>query len=265
MVMIPEHKTVIHPDAVVHPGAELDEGVSIGTCSLIGPQVRIGSGSLIGPNVVLTGKTTLGRGNRVLPFAALGGDPQDLKYRDEDTEVIIGDDNVFGECTTVHRGTVTGRGVTTIGSRNIFMPCSHVAHDSIVGNGTKYESGANPGGHVDVGDGAHMGSFCAVHPFCRIGEWASVDRGCIVVKDVPPFSVVRGDRAQLVGLNEHGLKNAGFEEEVISRLQDAFDKLFRSGLRFEEALGRIEAGGDPIPEIERLMDFLGSSKRGFTR
>ncbi|TNF47294.1 acyl-ACP--UDP-N-acetylglucosamine O-acyltransferase [bacterium] len=255
----------IHPAAIVYPGAELGEDVSVGPYVVIGSKVRIGSGCRIGSNVVIMGKTSLGRDNHVLPFATLGGDPQDLKYRGEETEVIIGNGNVFGECSTVHRGTVTARGATRIGDGNYFMPCTHVAHDSVVGDGTRFESGANPGGHVDVEDGVHMGSFCSVHPFCRIGRLASVDRGCMVVKDVPPYCMVEGDRARLVGLNVSALENAGYTKQAIGHLQKAFDLLFRSGLRLEEALKRLESTGDSTPEVEHLIDFLLSSERSFTR
>lgn len=255
----------IDPNAAVSPGAELDESVSIGAYAVIGSQVRIGSGCVIGPNTVIMGRTMMGRDNQVLPFAALGGDPQDLNYKGEQTEVVIGDGNVFGECTTVHRGTLTGRGVTRIGDGNFFMACSHVAHDSQVGDGTRFEAGANPGGHVEVGDGARMGSFCAVHPFCRVGRLASVDSGCMVVKDVPPYCSVSGDRARLTGLNEPALRETGLSDGTISRIQDAYDVLFNSALRLDEALVKIESSGDVIPEVEHLMDFLRAGKRGFTR
>lgn len=258
-------ETSIDPRAVVMPGAELDHGVVVGSHAVIGPRVRIGSGSRIGPNTVIMGITIMGTDNQVLPFSSLGGDPQDLKYRGEDTEVIIGNGNVFGECCTVHRGTTTGRGLTRIGDNNVFMACAHVAHDSTVGCGVRFESGANPGGHVDVEDGAHLGSFSSVHPFCRIGKLASLERGCIVVKDIPPFCAARGDRAELVGLNVAGLKEARYSGKSISSLQDAFDTIFRKGLLLNDALAGIRSSGDATPEVEHLMEFLLSGRRGFAR
>jgi UDP-N-acetylglucosamine acyltransferase len=255
----------IHATAIVAQGAQLHPSVVVGPFAVIGPEVRIGQGSTVGPHAVLEGRTTLGEKNRVFQFASVGAIPQDLKYAGEPTALEIGDGNQIREFSTLHIGTAGGGGVTRIGSNNLFMAYSHVAHDSQVGNRCVFANGATLAGHVEIGDFVTLGGLSAVHQYTRIGHHAFIAGGAMVVMDVPPFCVAQGDRAELAGLNVVGLQRQGFTEEQLGRIKDAYRILFRSKLPLEEAVSRlrVEFGGQS--EIDRLLDFVTSSKRGITR
>jgi len=255
----------IHPTAIIAPGAELHPSVQVGPFAVIGPQVRIGAGSTVGPHAVLEGRTSLGERNRVFQFASVGAIPQDLKYAGEPTALVIGDGNQIREFTTLHIGTSGGGGVTRIGNQNLFMAYSHVAHDSQVGSRCVFANGATLAGHVEVGDFVTLGGLSAVHQFTRIGAHAFIAGGAIVVMDVPPYCIAQGDRAELAGLNVVGLQRHGFTEEQLARVKDAYRVLFRSKLPLEEAVAslRVDFGGQP--EVDALLDFVTTTKRGLTR
>ncbi|MGO8970451.1 MAG: acyl-ACP--UDP-N-acetylglucosamine O-acyltransferase [Myxococcaceae bacterium] len=255
----------IHPTAIIAPGAELHPSVQVGPFAVIGPQVRIGAGSTVGPHAVLEGRTTLGERNRVFQFASVGAIPQDLKYRGEPTALVIGDGNQIREFTTLHIGTSGGGGVTRIGNQNLFMAYSHVAHDGQVGSRCVFANGATLAGHVEVGDFVTLGGLSAVHQFTRIGAHAFIAGGAMVVMDVPPYCIAQGDRAELAGLNVVGLQRHGFTEEQLARVKDAYRVLFRSKLPLEEAVAslRVDFGGQP--EVDALLDFVTTTKRGLTR
>ena len=255
----------IHPTAIIGAGAELHPSVEVGPYAVIGAGVCIGAGSSVGPHAVIEGRTTLGEKNRVFHFASVGAIPQDLKYAGEPTALVIGDGNQIREFSTLHIGTAGGGGVTRIGNQNLFMAYSHVAHDSQVGNGCVFANGATLGGHVEVGDFVTLGGLSAVHQFTRIGPHAFIAGGSMVVMDVPPFCIAQGDRAELAGLNVIGLQRHGFTEEQLQRIKDAYRILFRSKLPLEEAAGqlRVEFGGHA--EVDRLLTFVTTSKRGLTR
>jgi UDP-N-acetylglucosamine acyltransferase len=255
----------IHPTAIVDGHADLDPSVEVGPFSVIGPHVRIGAGTVIGPHVVIEGRTTLGINNRVFQFASLGAAPQDLKYAGEDTELVIGDGNRIREFTTLHIGTAGGGGVTRVGNKNLIMANAHVAHDCQIGDGVVMANSAALAGHVSVADHAVLGGLCAVHQFCRIGRHAFLAGGTIVVMDVPPFCLARGDRARLAGLNVVGLQRRGFSPEALARIKQSYKILFRSSLPLAAALQqtRAELGGHP--EIDELLRFVESSERSVTR
>lgn len=262
---MPGAETAIHPTAVVQPGAELDHGVQIGPYSVIGGKVRIGAGTVVGSHAVVEGRTTMGRDNRVFQFASVGTIPQDLKYRGEDSELVIGDRNRIRECATVHIGTEDGGMVTRIGDDNLVMAYCHVAHDCILGNGVIMANSTSLGGHVTVGDGAILGGLTGVHQFCRIGDMAMVAASSLVAQDIPPFTTAQGDRAGLVGLNLEGLKRKGFSREAIDALKKVYRTLFRSGLPMEEAVRSVRSEPGMGPEVEKLMDFVETSQRGVAR
>ncbi|NMO19341.1 acyl-ACP--UDP-N-acetylglucosamine O-acyltransferase [Pyxidicoccus fallax] len=255
----------VHPTAVVHPGARLHETVEVGPYSVIGPQVTIGAGSRVGPHVVIEGRTTLGARNRIFQFASVGADPQDLKYAGEDTELVLGDDNLVREFVTLHKGTVGGGGATRIGNGNLFMANSHVAHDCVVGNGCRIGNGSALAGHVTMEDHVIISGLAAVHQFTRLGKHAFISGGAMVTMDIPPYATAQGDRAELVGLNTVGLERSGFTKEQVERIKEAHRILFRSKLGLQEALARLrtELGGNP--EVDHLIDFVMQSKRGLTR
>jgi UDP-N-acetylglucosamine acyltransferase len=257
--------TPLHPTAVIHPGARLHPTVQVGPYAVVGPNVELGAGTTVGPHAVIEGRTRIGERNRIFQFASVGAQPQDLKYAGEDSELHIGDENLIREFTTLHKGTSGGGGVTRIGNGNLFMAYSHVAHDCQVGNGCVFANSATLGGHVEIGDHVILGGLSAVHQFTRIGRYAFVAGGSMVVMDVPPYCTAQGDRAELVGINSVGLARQGFSEEQIGQIKDAYRVLFRSKLPLDEALERLrtELGGNA--EIEVLLSFVASSKRGLTR
>ena len=255
----------IHPTALIAPGAELHASVQVGPYAVIGPQVRIGAHSTVGAHAVLEGRTTLGERNRVFQFASVGAIPQDLKYAGESTALVVGDGNQIREFTTLHIGTSGGGGVTRIGNHNLFMAYSHVAHDSQVGSHCVFANGATLAGHVEVGDFAILGGLSAVHQFTRIGAHAFIAGGAMVVMDIPPYCIAQGDRAELAGLNVVGLQRRGFTEEQLGRIKDAYRVLFRSKLPLEEAVARLRVDFGGQPEVDQLLDFITSTKRGLTR
>lgn len=255
----------IHATAIVHPDAKLHASVEVGPYSIIGPKVKIGAGSVIGSHVVIEGDTTLGERNRVFHHATVGGQPQDLKYAGEPTRLVIGDDNMIREFTTLHIGTDGGGGVTRIGSKNLFMAYSHVAHDCVVGNGCVLANSVALAGHVEVADFVIVGGLAAVHQFTRIGKHAFIAGGSMVGMDVPPYCTAQGDRAELAGLNTVGLSRHGMTDEQIGRVKEAYRILFRSKLGLNEAMSRLKAEHGGHSEIDHMLEFIGSSKRGITR
>jgi UDP-N-acetylglucosamine acyltransferase len=254
----------IHPTAVVAPGAALADGVEIGPYAVIGAQVRIGRGTVVGAHAVIEGRTTIGEHNRIFQFAALGAIPQDLKYHGEQTELVIGDENQIREFATMHLGTEGGGGLTSVGHRNLFMNFSHVAHDCHIGDRVIFANGATLAGHVTVEDYVIVGGLAAVHQFVRLGESSMLAGGAMVVLDVPPFCVVQGDRAGLVGLNVEGMRRRGFTDDELRGLRGAYRTLFRSGLTVKDAVRKMRE--EPHGEAaQRLVQFVESSKRGICR
>jgi len=255
----------IHPTAIIGKGAEIDSSAEIGPYAIIGSKVKIGPGTTVGPHTVIEGITTIGAKNRIFHHASVGAQPQDLKYHGEDTSLVIGDENSIREFTTIHTGTVGGGGVTKIGHKNLFMAYAHVAHDCIIGDQNIFPNSATLGGHVEVGNGVHIGALAAVHQFTRIGDLSFIAGGAMVVMDVPPFCMAQGDRAELAGINQVGLKRAGYTDEQQARIKDAYRTLFRSKLGLNEALSQLREAMGQHKEIALLLDFVTNSKRGITR
>lgn len=256
---------MIHPTAIIHPGAKVAENVSIGPYSVVGEHVVIGAGTTVASHVVIEGWTEIGCDNQIYQFSSVGAAPQDLKYAGEETCLKIGDRNRFREFTTLNRGTVGGGGVTTVGNDNLFMAYSHVAHDCIVHDHIVLANGATLAGHVEVESAAILGGLAAVHQFCRIGCHAMISGGAMVTQDIPPYTVAQGDRAKTVGLNLIGLKRRGFSEEAVRGIKKAYRVIFRSGLRLEEALQNIDEEIEMSPELEHFVSFIKDSQRGIAR
>jgi UDP-N-acetylglucosamine acyltransferase len=256
---------MIHPTAVIHPLAQLDEGVTIGPYAVIGEHVTIGRGTTVGAHTVIDGWTRIGEDNRIFNLAAVGGVPQDLKYRGEETWLVIGNRNIIREFATLQPGTVTGIGETVIGDDNLFMSYCHVAHDCIVGDRVIMANGSTLAGHVTVEDYAILGGLSAVHQFTKIGESVMLSGGAMVGQDVPPYTIAAGDRARLRGLNMVGLRRRGFSEETIKILKKAYRLLILSKLRVADALARIRNELPALPEIDHLVGFIEKSERGICR
>jgi UDP-N-acetylglucosamine acyltransferase len=255
----------IHPTAVVDPGAEIAPDVSVGAYSVIGAQVSIGPGTTIGPHVVLTGRTTIGRNNRIFQFSSLGEIPQDKKYAGEETELVIGDDNTIREFCTFNTGTVQGSGVTRIGNDNWIMAYVHIAHDCAIGDHTIMANNAALAGHVTVRDHAILGGFALIHQFCEIGEHAFVSFASHVNQSIPPYVTVSGEKAKVKGINTEGLKRRGFTPEQVKNVRRAYRTLYRSGLTLDEARDALGEMAEQATEIQLLVDFLSHVERGIIR
>jgi UDP-N-acetylglucosamine acyltransferase len=252
----------IHPTAIVDQTVELGRDVTVGPYSLIQGRVVIGDETQIGSHVVIKDLTTIGGRCRIFQFAVLGEIPQDLKFKGEESHLVIGEGNTIREFATMHRGTEGGGGVTRIGNRNLFMAYTHVAHDCQVGDGVIMSNAATLGGHITVEDHAILGGLSAVHQFCRIGRHAFVGGCSAVHRDVPPYAMAVGNRAKLVGLNLVGLKRHGFPEATLHALKRAYELLFLSELNQKEAMERIRQEYPQVPEVQHLLKFLETSERG---
>jgi UDP-N-acetylglucosamine acyltransferase len=255
----------VHATAVVSPGARLGEGVQIEPYAVVGDGVELGRGTSVGAHAQIEGPATFGEDNRIFPHTVLGFEPQDLKYRGERTGLVVGSRNVFREFATVHRGTATGRGETTIGDENYVMAYAHIAHDCHVGSGTVFANCASLAGHVEVGDRAILSAFAAVHQFVRVGRFAFVGAFAQCRQDVLPFCKTDGIDAKTYGINTIGLKRQGFSDEAIDALQKAYRLLIKSKLNTTQAIERIEKEIIGVAAVDELVAFIRESKRGFHR
>ena len=251
---------------MVDPAAKLADDVSVGAFAFVGPQVRLARGVVVRPHAHICGRTSIGAGSRVFPFAVVGDEPQDKDFpRNVDTELVIGERNEIREHCSIHRGTPAGGGATRIGNDNLFMNGSHVGHDAQIGSQVIVASNAALGGHCELQDYAVIGGLCGVHQFARIGESAIVGGLSGVSQDAPPFSMVVGERARITGINKVGLRNRGFSLTVRREIKRAYQLVFHSELRLTVAIARIREEGLASAEVARLLDFLSSSKRGVSR
>ena len=255
----------IHPSAVVSPHAELAPGVKVGPYSIIGDHVTIGRDTVIGPHVVIEGHTQIGERNRIHSFTSIGSPPQDVGYRGEDTRLIIGDDNIIREYTTINRATTKQEWKTVIGNKNYIMAYAHIAHDCYLGNQIIMANVATLGGHITVGDHAILGALVAIHQFVRIGAYAFLGAKSGIDRDVPPFMITAGPRARLYGINRKGLHRMGFSREAIDGLKKAYRIIWRDNKRFSEAISQVRREIEIFPELEILLGFFNGTKRGILR
>ena len=257
--------TKVHETALVDARAELDLDVEVGAYSVIGPRVKLGKGTRIRSHVVIEGNTTLGERNLIFQFATVGSVPQDLKYKGEDSQLIIGHHNTIREFASLNPGTTGGGMITRIADHNLLMMYCHIAHDCILGNHNIIANGATLGGHVVVEDYVIVGGLVGVHQFVKVGTGAILGAGSMVSKDIPPYCNATGDRAKLRGLNLEGLKRRGFNQDQIEALKKAYRIIFQSGLRTREALEKVRLEFPDSPEIERMALFIETSQRGICR
>ncbi len=258
----------IHPTAVIDKKAELDSSVIVGPYAIINENVQIDAGSKIAGHAVISGPTIIGKNNIISSFATVGGDPQDLKYDGEPTELIIGDNNRIREYASIHRGTAQGGGKTVIGDNNLLMSYIHIAHDCILGNNVIMSNVATLAGHVEVGDFASVGGLVAIHQFCRIGMYSYIGGVSGISLDVPPFVIITGtrNRTRISGINKLGLKRRGFSRDAISKLDTAFRIIFRSpNLLLKDALELTKKEIKGQPEVDCLVKFFEESQRGVVR
>ena len=256
---------MIHKTAIIDNEAELDSEVEIGPYCIIGPHVKIGKGTKLGPHVVIDGWTQIGERCRIFQFASIGAIPQDLKYKGEESWVILGNNNVIREFATINRGTSQSGGKTIIGDNNIFMAYSHVAHDCVIGNHVILANVATLAGHIEIEDYAIIGGLVAVHQFVRLGCYSIIGGGSGVNQDIPPYMMANGQRAKLYGLNTVGLKRHNFSSGAISNLKKAYRIIFRSGLTINKALDQTQGEIKNSTEVDHLISFIKGSERGITR
>jgi UDP-N-acetylglucosamine acyltransferase len=257
--------STIHQTALINRQAEIDSDVEIGPYSVIGAGVKIGKQTKVASHVVIEGRTSLGQGNTIYQFATIGSRPQDLKYRGEASELIIGHYNTIREYVSLNPGTAGGGMVTRVGDHNLLMMHCHIAHDCLIGSHNIIANGATLGGHVMVQDYVIVGGLVGIHQFARIGSGAILGAGSMVSKDVPPFCNATGDRARLRGLNLEGLKRRGFTTTAIDALKKAYRIIFQSKLKTKDALEKVRRELSPTAEIEILLTFIAQSQRGICR
>jgi UDP-N-acetylglucosamine acyltransferase len=252
----------ISPLASVDPKAELDASVEVGPFCVVGPDVRIGPGTVLHPSVTILGRVRIGAGNVIFPHASIGLAPQDLSYRGEPTEVLIGDSNVIRECATIHRASAKEEGVTRVGSRCYLMVSRHVAHDADVGDDVIFGNNVLIGGHVQIESRATLNGGAAVHPFTRIGRLAYVGGLTRIVHDVPPFMIIEGHPSRVRGPNSVGMQRAGLAQDTIEMVAKAYRRIYRYGRPREEVLRELEREDGWPEEVRYLCDFLRASAAG---
>lgn len=257
----------VHPTAIICEGARLGPGTKIGAYSIIGAHVVLGDDNDVGPHCVIDGHTRIGNGNRFSPFCSIGGPPQDLKYRGEPSELVIGDRNIIREGATLQPGTTGGGMLTSVGNENLFMAYSHLGHDSHIGSRCVLANSVAVAGHVTIEDGVILGGLTGIHQFVRIGRLSMTGAGTMVAQDIPPFCTAQGDRAKLIGINKVGLERAGIDKSEISLLRRTYRDIFVSDDR-QILSKRIETALAQVPEgsvSKAFLDFIKSASRGVPR
>ncbi len=252
--------------ASVSPRARLGRGARIGAYAVVGDEVELGDGCVLHAHAVVNGPARLGQENVLHPFCSIGGDPQDMKYAGERTELVAGDANIFREFVTVSRGTTQGGSATRLGSHNLFMAYVHIAHDCQIGSHTIFANGATLAGHVTVEDHATLGAFSPVHQFCRVGRFSYIGASTVITQDVPPFSRVVTEReTRCYGVNTIGLERRGFPPERIHNIEQAYRLLLRSKLNTTQALERMRATLNGSADVEELIRFIEAAERGLVK
>ena len=252
--------------AMVSPRARLGANVRIAAFAVVGDDVELGDACVVETHAVVNGPARFGRENLFHSFCSVGGDPQDLTYKGERTELAVGDANIFHEYVTVNRGTVKDGGTTRIGSHNLFMAYAHIGHDGQIGDHTVFANAATLAGHVTVEDYATVGAFSAVHQFCRVGRHAYIAGFTVVTQDVPPFAKVVAPReTRCYGVNTIGLERHGFDKERIASIERAFRLLFRSKLNTTQALAEMRGTLNGSADVEELIRFIESAERGIVK
>ncbi len=257
----------IHPSVIIDPTAELASDVIVGPFTVVEANVKIGKGTTVASHVRISGPCTIGENNQIDSFVALGGAPQDLGYKGEPTELIIGNNNRIREYVSIHRGTPKGGGKTVIGNNTMIMAYSHLGHDCIIGDAVIIVNAAMLGGHTEVASYATVGGLTGTHQFSRIGTFSFIGGGSAVSKDVPPYAMVTGERGQMKisGINKIGLRRNGFERETIKKIDAAYRILFHSELLHNDALDKVEKELGGNAAVDELVSFIRASKRGVVK
>ncbi len=257
----------IHPTAIIHKEANIGNNVTIGPYSVIGADVSIGQDTVIGNSVTITGNTSIGLNNKIFHSSSIGEAPQDKKYNDEDTKLIIGNNNTIREFCTINRGTTQDKGETIIGDDNWIMAYVHIAHDCIIKNNCILANASNIAGHVEIDDFAILGGFTGVHQFCKIGSHVITAVGTVVYKDIPPYIIAAGNDSHTRpnGINIEGLKRRGFSKEAISGIKKGYKIIYREGNSIEDAISQLHNLSKEVAEVALYIDFISKSQRGLVR
>ncbi len=261
----PQPDIAIDNRASIDPRAKIADDVTIGPWSVIDGEVEIGPGSVIGPHVVIKGPTKIGKNNTIYQFSSIGDDPQDVNYKDEPTELHIGDDNVIREFCTISRGTPAGGNVTHIGDRNFIMAYVHIAHDCKLGDNIIMANNASLAGHVKIGDWAILSGFTQIHQFCHIGEHSFISFSALVNRSVPPYVTVSPDKSRPRGVNTEGLRRRGYTPEQIQNVRRAYRVLYRSGLSLDEAREQLLEMSEDADEVRLMVEFIDTADRSIIR
>ena len=256
---------MIDPSAKIDPSAELADDVSVGPWSIVGPNVTIGEGTVVGSHVIIRCNTVIGSNNRFFQFASVGEDPSDKKYQGEETYLNIGDNNVFREGVTLHRGTAFDGGVTRIGNDNLMMPYVHIAHDCLIGNDTVFANNVGITGHVQVDDWVILGGYAGVNQYLKIGIHSMVGGMTHITNDVPAYMIVSGNPAAVRSVNTIGLERRGYSKEAVKAIRKAYKILYKKGLSLQEALRELAELQIHCGEIQLLIDSLEASEKGIHR
>jgi UDP-N-acetylglucosamine acyltransferase len=257
----------IHPTAIIHKEANIGNNVTIGPYSVIGTGVSIGQDTVIGNSVTITGNTSIGLNNKIFHSSSIGEAPQDKKYNNEDTKLIIGNNNTIREFCTINRGTTQDKGETIIGDDNWIMAYVHIAHDCIIKNNCILANASNIAGHVEIDDFAILGGFTGVHQFCKIGSHVITAVGTVVYKDIPPYIIAAGNDSHTRpnGINIEGLKRRGFSKEAISGIKKGYKIIYREGNSIEDAISQLHNLSKEVAEVALYIDFISKSQRGLVR
>jgi UDP-N-acetylglucosamine acyltransferase len=256
---------IIHASALVSPSAEIGQDCYIGPFCIVGDEVKLGDGVRLDSHAVVDGRTSIGNETHVFPLVSIGLAPQDLKYGGEPTAVEIGERNHIREFVTIHRGTAGGGGVTRIGDDNLLMAQAHVAHDCQLGSNIIMANAATLAGHVEIADRSSVGAYSGVHQFCRVGFEAFVGGYSVVVKDAPPFAIIQGNHAKCYGLNRLGLRRRGYSKETIEKLNHAYHLYLSAKLNTTQAVERMREEIKDCKEVDLLIEFIETSKRGVVK
>lgn len=256
---------MIHSTAVISSSAKIGENVKIGPFCVVDDNVELGDGCVLESHVVIRGPSKIGKNNRFFQFCSIGEDCQDKKYAGEPTELIIGDNNVFREGSSVHRGTVQDNSITIVGSNNLFMINAHVAHDCILGDNIVLANNVSLAGHVTLGNHVIFGGGAAIHQFGKVGDHAFVGAGAIVLRDVPPYVMVNGQKNVPAGINSEGLKRRGFSSDAVMAIKRAYRAIYRANNTIDEAIEALQDSQAQYPEVAVMVEFLKSAERGIIR
>ena len=257
--------SLIHETAIISPKAQLGKNIQIGPYSIIGDQVSIGDNSSIGSHVVITGNTSIGGNNNIYSHNSIGAAPQDKKYKDEDTKLVIGDNNTIREFCTINLGTSQDKGITRIGNNNWIMAYVHIAHDCDIGNEVIMANNSSLAGHVQVDEYAILGGFTLVHQFCKIGAHIISAVNTVIFKDVPPYLMISEYGGKPSGINMEGLKRRGFESKKIDLIKKSYRIIFRDQNTTDEAIQKLRELDKNSSEVKNFISFLENSQRGIVR